>query len=345
VTERTSASDKAETFDDLVAALHRLRVEAGTPSYDELASRITRRRESQGLAPAAARVARSTVYDAFRPGRTRINVDLLADLVASLDENEAAVAEWRLRCMSARLVQAPRRVDAPTFPLVSHSLSPSAGPIIRALVMLAALGLNLFGNAASSRVNAPLFLDMIGTAIVAIAFGPWFGSAVAVSTNLLAGVSNTPYALPFMAVNVVGALVWGYGVRAWGLGRTPLRFFSLNVIAALACTLTAAPILALNVSRMITDAAPGGLFAALERPGVGFWAAAIASNLTVSLGDKLVAGYLGLGVVLVLARQSASYVSLRRPPVLWNLSTGGENASSPTAAEHGAGAGQPRQPV
>jgi energy-coupling factor transport system substrate-specific component len=338
VTERTAASDKPETLDELVAALHALRIGAGSVTYDELGARITRLRESRGLAPAAARVARSTVYDAFRSGRTRINADLLADIVTALGEDDAAVSEWRLRCMRVRLSQAPGRVAVPpSLPLAPHVLHlpheprPSAAPMITTLVMLVCLGLNLFGNAASARLNAPLFLDMIGTAIVAITFGPWFGAAVALSTNVLAGLSNSPQALPFVLVNIAGALVWGYGVRTWGLGRTPLRFFSLNVIAAVACTLTAAPILALNLSGITTNSAAGGLFVALQGPGLGLWGAALASNLTVSLGDKLLAGYVALAVAAVLARPPASHLSVRNPLLLWNLVRRRE-APAPSAA-------------
>jgi energy-coupling factor transport system substrate-specific component len=340
VTERTPARDEPETFDDLVTALHELRIQAGAPSYDELAARITRHRERRGLVPAAARVARSTVYDAFRSGRTRINAELLADIVTALGEDDAVVDQWRLRCMRARLSQAPRSLNAPLARPMVPELKPSAAPVITALVMLVALGLNLFGNAASARLSAPLFLDMIGTAIVAIAFGPWFGAGVALSTNLLAGLSNSPQALPFMAVNIVGALVWGYGVREWGMGRTPLRFFCLNVIAAFACTLTAAPILARNLSAMTADSAAGGLFAELRGPGLTLWEAVLASNFTVSLGDKLLAGYVALAVALLLARQPAAHFSVRNPPVLWNPAR--QPAAPTSSAAAGAAAG-PKQ--
>ena len=336
--ERTAASDRHETFDELVAALHTLRIEAGSVTYDELAARITQRRQESGMDPAAARVARSTVYDAFRTGRSRINAELVADIVTALGEDSAAANDWRLRCLRARLAQAPGRVtvlvphesavsspsvaprttDVPhasVMALESHDPRHSAGPVIVALVMVASLGLNLFGNAASARLSAPLFLDMIGTAIVSIAFGPWYGASVALSTNLLAGLSNGSQALPFVAVNVVGALVWGYGVRSWGLGRTPLRFFSLNLLAALACTLTAVPILAVN--GLIVDSAAGGLFAAVQGPGVSLLGAVLVSNLAVSVGDKLIAGYLALAIAVVLARHAALHLAVQRPPVLW----------------------------
>jgi len=304
-------SAATETFDALVADLQSLRIRAGGVTYDELAAQITRDRESRGIAPAAARVARSTVYDSFRSGRRRINPELVAEIVVALGGDDEAANEWRQRCQRARLGQTPR---ASTLAAEDHLPS---GRALVAIVMLASLGLNLFGNATSARTGTPLFLDMIGTAIVSITFGPWYGVAVGVSTNLLASLSNSPQALPFALVNIVGALVWGYGVRSWGLGRTPLRFFSLNLIVAAVCTLTAAPIIALGFRGLTVDDASATAFATMQGYGASLWEAVLASNLTVSVADKLIAGAIALAVALVLLRQPAVSASVLRPPVLW----------------------------
>ena len=315
VTDNTKAGSAPESFDALVADLQALRIESGAITYDELAAQITRNRLSRGDSPAAARVARSTVYDAFRTGRRRINAELVAEIVTALGSDEAASSEWRRRCLRAGLSSMPARTQ-PAVVLEDVRLS-SSGAII-AIVMLASLGLNLFGNATSARMSAPLFLDMIGTAIASIAFGPWYGAAVGLSTNVLASLSNSPQALPFAAVNIVGALVWGYGVRAWGLGRTPLRFFSLNVIAAVACTLTAVPILALAFDGTTVNDAAKGVFAVVQTYGISLWEALFASNIVVSVADKMIAGFVAAAVTIMLLKQPAVGLAVRRRPVLWN---------------------------
>ena len=89
---------------------------------------------------------------------------------------------------------------------------------------------------------------MTGTAIAAMALGPCWGALVGGVTNLLGVASSGPASLPFGLVNVAGALVWGYGVRRFGLGRTLPRFFSLNLLVALVCSAVAVPILLLLFS-------------------------------------------------------------------------------------------------
>jgi hypothetical protein len=79
---------------DVTAGLRALRTAAGNPSFAELASRVgdlrTRRRmPSQGRTP-----SRVTVHDCFRPGRSRLDVEL----VRALGGSETDVAHWRAAC-------------------------------------------------------------------------------------------------------------------------------------------------------------------------------------------------------------------------------------------------------
>lgn len=66
-----------------------------------------------------------------------------------------------------------------------------------------------------------LYLDMIGTAVTAIILGSWYGAGVGAATSALAAISNIPGSIAVVGVQIAEALVWGYGVRAWRLGRTP----------------------------------------------------------------------------------------------------------------------------
>ncbi len=92
------------TLDALVLDLRRLRIVRGGASYAELATRIQALREVRGLAPAAARVARSSVFDAFQLGRVRLNAELVADIVRALDG-----ASSGSRCSSCGASSAPAR--------------------------------------------------------------------------------------------------------------------------------------------------------------------------------------------------------------------------------------------
>lgn len=67
-----------DTLDALCAALGRLRAEAGSPSYAEIARRIGAARDD------GAEPGKVTVYDCFRPGRRRVDERLVGDIVLAL---------------------------------------------------------------------------------------------------------------------------------------------------------------------------------------------------------------------------------------------------------------------
>lgn len=82
------------SWDDLTGALRLLRAHAGSPSFAELVRRVEAVRAARGLPPGERRPGRVTVYDAFRDGRARLDVELLADLVRALGAADR-VDDWR----------------------------------------------------------------------------------------------------------------------------------------------------------------------------------------------------------------------------------------------------------
>ncbi len=329
------------TIDDFVAQLAQLRIRAGSPSYAEIANRIARRREVSGDPAERARVARSTVYDAFRPGRRRLDVRLLTEILWALGLDDASVDLWVEAAQRAAAHPHPSpvapRATAPdpvpgaaaasgretdeggptpaSDPVPSTSTQapvPPCLPLQRAargvaLFLIACVAANLLGRVLVDTLALPLFLDMTGTAIAAIALGPWWGALVGVATNLLGALTSGVVSLPFALVNVTGALVWGYGVHRYRMGRSLPTFFSLNLITALACSLVATPIILLytgvitHSSKDTADHVAQVLHAVVVGTFLG--------NLFLSTFDKLLAGFIAL-VVLEARGQSPIALTL-----------------------------------
>lgn len=111
-----SESSTPETFDAIASDLQKLRARAGHVSYSEIVKRIgeQRLRESPGMPQPYP--ARTTVYDVFRPGRRRMNEQLLREIVRALGEDGEQIDAWGMRCAraTAQVQQAPR-------PSTSHS--------------------------------------------------------------------------------------------------------------------------------------------------------------------------------------------------------------------------------
>ena len=163
-----------------------------------------------------------------------------------------------------------------------------------ALVPVASV-LNVIGGTVAGALKLPIFLDMIGTAVVAMTIGPWWGALVGVITNLTMGFLTGPVSIPFAACNVVGALVWGYGTR-WGFANDKLRFFGLSVASAVFVSLMAAPIV-IFVFGGATGHASDVLTAGLLAAGNAMWAAVFSSNIIVSSADKILSSFLALAII------------------------------------------------
>ncbi|OAH49126.1 ECF transporter S component [Microbacterium oleivorans] len=313
-------------------ALQSMRFAAGGPSYAEIAARVTRLRASRVGGARSVTVARSTVYDLFRPDRTRVDPALVADVILALGGSEHDAAHWRRHAAVANsLGHRPESVaEAPAPPAATpetpgpppHDPTPSRShtatrrdadeprtldprpPRTRAWrvgVMAIIIALCTLANVVGGQLvlwsSLPLFLDMVGTAVASIVLGPWYGVLVAIATQLTgAAYHSSPIGLPFTAVGIVGALLWGYGTRSWGLGRTPVRFFVLTVMVALACTLVATPITLAVYGGYSAHVATVTFTDQLLHLGDALWTAVLSANLVSSLIDKMISGFIALTV-------------------------------------------------
>ncbi|WBB75839.1 tetratricopeptide repeat protein [Micromonospora sp. WMMD1128] len=85
---------RARTLDELTAALRSLKVWAGNPSYERITSQVNTAWRAAGR-PAGELTKRPTVVDCFKPGRRRLNADLVTAVVQALHPDEGYVHQWR----------------------------------------------------------------------------------------------------------------------------------------------------------------------------------------------------------------------------------------------------------
>ena len=114
--------------------------------------------------------------------------------------------------------------------------------------------------------------------------------------------------LPFAIVNVVGALIWGYGVHHWHMGRTLARFFALTLAVSVACTAVAVPIL-----YFVFDGTAGHQQEHLVTNMLGLTsnplAAMVAANLQTSVADKMISAFVALVGASLLGHSVAGIVA------------------------------------
>lgn len=155
--------------------------------------------------------------------------------------------------------------------------------------------MNIVGGYINTALHLPIFLDMIGTAVVAIVLGPWWGALVGAITNIVSSFISGPINLPFAACNVIGALVWGYA-HQWGWMRKQWSFFLVNMLVALFVTIVAVPIYVF-VFGGATGHFADLMTAAFVGMGDRLITSVFKSNILVSLADKIIAGYVALAII------------------------------------------------
>ncbi len=77
-----------------------------------------------------------------------------------------------------------------------------------------AVGINLIGGTLCSMLKLPLFLDTIGTLVVACLAGPWVAALTGLLTNLFLAIVANPVNFPYAIVSVLVGLTAGYMARA-----------------------------------------------------------------------------------------------------------------------------------
>ncbi|GAA1499007.1 ECF transporter S component [Paeniglutamicibacter kerguelensis] len=306
---------RVESYDAIARDLQRLRFEAGDIPYAEIVRRIAEHREQNGVPASASRPARTTVYDAFRLGRSRVNPTLVGEIARALDVSEEDAVLWEARCLQAR-----RQLDSEPstetrvsdVERIETKQEPKRATLRASLIlMVACVGINVAGFSIVPWLSLPLYLDMVGTAIAALVLGPWYGVAVGLMTNAIGLSITDSSSIWFGLVNIVGALIWGYGARRFRLCQSFSRYVLLNAVVAVACTLVATTLLVLlfngatgHAAELTTDA--------LVDMGEPLTLAVFISNLVHSLTDKGLTALASLGAMGFVSRwfEVPFYVSL-----------------------------------
>lgn len=284
-------------LDLVVERLQAIRDGAGLPSFGEIALGVSRVRRSRGLTPEMARVGRTTVYDAFRTGRRRLDAGLVTDIVLALGGGEELARDLAAECRAAQ-AGAPSAVlqaePTPTVGAVGQPASMARRVVL--VVLLGSVAVNLLGRVLVDLLGLPVYLDMIGTAFTAILLGPWWGALVGVSTNAVGVIPSGTDSLWFAPVNVVGALVWGYAARRWRMASSIPRFFLLNVVVAVVCTAVAVTTIVGKLGGF-TGHGSDDITASVLELGRSLWVSVSVSNLLTSITDKLIAGFVSLALI------------------------------------------------
>ena len=108
-------------------------------------------------------------------------------------------------------------------------------------LMSAGIALNRVLGQVASMLKLPIFLDSIGTLIVALLAGPLAALVAGLTTNLIWGLITSPVAAAFAPVAAIIGLVGGLCARSGGF-RTLPRVLLSSLLITVAVVIVATPI-------------------------------------------------------------------------------------------------------
>lgn len=153
-----------------------------------------------------------------------------------------------------------------------------------------AVGINVVGGALTNVLRIPLFLDVIGTLLLAILAGPLVAAVGGILTNVVLTVVRSPTMLPFAATSAAIGLVAGYlAMRGWfrmNRSRDYSKLAGVAVAVAATSVLVSWPIL-VYLFGGITGTAPDLIVGAFLAAGFNTELAVLGSQLVMEPVDKV----------------------------------------------------------
>lgn len=166
----------------------------------------------------------------------------------------------------------------------------------RILVLMAiGIAVNIGLGQLASLVSLPVFLDSLGTIVVAVMAGPVAGLLTGLFSNLLWGLVMDPVAAAFAPVAAAIGLVAGLLARA-GMFRGPLQAAIAGAIIAVALAFVAVPIRVWMFGG-VTGSGADFLTGWLLQSGRDLFSATLVTVVTSNLIDKVVTALLAWGIL------------------------------------------------
>jgi energy-coupling factor transport system substrate-specific component len=144
-------------------------------------------------------------------------------------------------------------------------------------------------------LRLPVYLDSIGTMLVAAVAGPWAGALTGTLSNVIWGLAIDPNALPWFPVALFIGLVTGLCAMA-GLFKTWWKVIITGFLVAVTAAIISTPI-AVYLYGGITASGSSFITAYLLQTGRELIPAVLSSNFLVEPVDKITTALLAFAVI------------------------------------------------
>jgi energy-coupling factor transport system substrate-specific component len=154
--------------------------------------------------------------------------------------------------------------------------------------------ITVVGETLVTVLRSPIFLDTIGTILVALLAGPWVGALTGLITNLVLGVAN-PNLIAFAPVNVAIGLIAGFlALRGWF--KTFLKIVASGLVIMLTGAVLSAPIVVLAFGGVTGSPGRSALPAFFLATGSNILGNVLTTGVIVEIIDKLISVFVAVFV-------------------------------------------------
>jgi energy-coupling factor transport system substrate-specific component len=155
----------------------------------------------------------------------------------------------------------------------------------------------ILGTFVSSLKIPLLFLDTIGTVLISVLFGPWWGAITGGLTNVVLGATTGASAMFFGIVNIAIALVAGYIAKKFDFRKWYVALIT-GLILSIVAPLIGTPI-AVAVYGGLNGSGMDLVVLWLRSSGESVFASTFISRITGNFVDKIITCFL---VMFMIAR-------------------------------------------
>jgi len=171
--------------------------------------------------------------------------------------------------------------------------------------------LNVVLGTAVSALKVPvLFLDTIGTVLMAVLFGPWWGASVGFLTNIVLGITSSPTAIFFGIVNIVVAIVVGMMARKFNFTKWYVAVLTGLILSVVA------PLIGTPISIALTGGIDGSgmdvIVLWLRATGESVFASTFISRITGNFVDKIITCLIIMFIISKIPRFSKTYKGAKK---------------------------------
>ncbi|KNF09743.1 protein of unknown function DUF3816 [Gottschalkia purinilytica] len=174
------------------------------------------------------------------------------------------------------------------------------------LLIPVAIAINIVGFQITQLLRLPIYLDTIGTIMVAMICGPWVGAVAGLLTNLINAIFNPVY-LPFTFVSIAIGITTGY-LSKKGMFLKLWKSIVSGIILTVVTTVIAAPITVLAFGGG-TGHTTSAITATLLAAGQNIWKAVITSTIVGDSVDKIISAIIAYGIVKSMSSRYLSKLS------------------------------------